>query len=107
MFLIRSLSLAGLVAMTIGIVAALSTGSFFSEGSALWDLPWGKVTLLDLYVGLAFFGAWIAFREKSKVRTVVWWVALLLLGNLASAVYLVIASFTSSSPRQLLVGDRA
>lgn len=104
---IRSLALVGLGVMAVAIAMAMSTGSIFNEGSAIWALPWGKVTLIDLYVGLVFFGAWVAFRERSTIRTIAWWVSLVLLGNLAAAVYLVVASFGSTSPRELIAGNRA
>jgi hypothetical protein len=35
-----------------------------------------------------------------------WWLGLLVLGNLAAALYLVIASFTASNVHELLTGER-
>ncbi|MGB7859532.1 MAG: DUF1475 family protein [Acidimicrobiia bacterium] len=104
---IRSLALVSLGVMAGAIAMAMSTGSISNEGSAIWALPWGRVTLIDLYIGLAFFGAWVAFRERSIIRTIAWWVSLLLLGNLAAAVYLVVASFGSANSRELIAGNRA
>ena len=60
MIAIRSLSLIGAMVMIVAIASAFATGDFFAEGSDIWALPWGKVTLIDLYVALAFFGAWVA-----------------------------------------------
>ena len=103
---VRILSLLGFVAMAVAIAVAFATGDFFEEGSAIWALPWGKVSLIDIYVGLAFFAAWIAYREDSIWATGAWWVALVVLGNLAAAAYLATASFRAATPQELLLGAR-
>ena len=103
---IRFVAVLGAVAMAAAIVTAFVTGEFASEGSEILALPWGKVTLIDLYVGLVFFGAWIALRERHAGRTLAWWVGLVVLGNLTAAIYLAIASFRASTPRELLIGRR-
>ena len=70
----------------------------------MWALTWGRVALVDLYVGLAVFGAWVAWRERSPGLVATWWVALIVLGNLAATVYLVRVSFTSRDINELLTG---
>lgn len=91
--------------MLLGIGYGSAAGGFGDDFSSLWSLPWGRVSLIDLYAGLAIFGAWIAYREKSLGRTVLWSIALLTLGNLAAGVYLVQAARTSGDVAALLVGD--
>jgi hypothetical protein len=90
--------------MSTAIVFGLVSGSFGEESSAIWALPWGKVTLVDLYLGLLLFGAWIAYREGSKGTVLAWWVALAVLGNLAAAAYLLRATFVAGSIPELLSG---
>ncbi|HUF16219.1 MAG TPA: DUF1475 family protein [Acidimicrobiia bacterium] len=104
---IRALSILGLVVMIAVIIYWLVSGDFFEEGSSIWSLTWGRVTLVDLYVGLIFFAAWIAQREKSPVVVAVWRLALVVLGNLAAAVYLVRASFSSIGIGEPLLGSEA
>ncbi len=106
MSVIRVISLVGVAAMAASISAALITGAFFEEGSAIWALPWGKVSLIDLYVGLIFFAMWIALREGSVRVTAAWWLALLLLGNLAAGLYLAVAAYRSTTLDDLLTGER-
>ena len=103
---IRLVALAGALAMAGSIAWAFATGDFFEEGSQIWGLAWGKVSLIDIYVGLAFFAAWIAYREGSWSRTAAWWIGLIVLGNLTAAVYLALAAFTSNSAEELLLRKR-
>jgi len=106
MVFIRIISLLGAVTMTIAVGLGFLSGGFVDEGSAIWALAWGKVTLIDLYVGLVFFGVWVSVRERRILAVVLWWVGLVVLGNLAAALYLVIASFNSSTVHELLTGER-
>ena len=50
--------------------------------------PWGVVTLLDLGVGLLFVAVWLALVEPSPWRAAVWIIALFVLGNVITLVYL-------------------
>lgn len=50
--------------------------------------PWGVVTLLDLGVGLLFVAAWIAVVEPRPRCAAGWIIALFLLGNVVTLVYL-------------------
>lgn len=101
---IRILGLAVSAAMIVAIVFGFVAGDFSVEGSQIWGLPWGRVSLIDLYLGLAIFGAWIAVRERSFGSTVAWWFSLVVLGNLAAGVYLTVAAFRSHDTRSLLLG---
>ena len=91
--------------MAGAIVYGLVSGGFADDGSAIWALPWGKVSLIDLYAGLVMFGAWIAVRETSRARIALWWVALVVLGNFAAGVYLVRAAMLADNTRELLMGQ--
>jgi cytochrome b561 len=93
------------LAMTGAIVYGFVNGGFGDDASAIWALPWGKVSIIDLYAGLVIFGAWIALRESNRARIALWWVALVVLGNFAAGIYLVRAAMLADSTRQLLLGE--
>jgi hypothetical protein len=102
---VRAFSVIAVLVM-VGIIAfGFISGDFSGEGSQIWGLAWGKVTLVDLYVGLAIFAIWVGSRERNVLTTAIWWVALVCLGNLAAAVYLARAAFTSDDVRELLLGS--
>ena len=90
--------------MLAAIVYGFATGDFWDEGSDIWALSWGRVSLIDLYAGLVLFAAWVAYRETSRVAIVAWWVALIGLGNLAAAVYVAWAAWRADSVQQVLIG---
>ncbi len=93
--------LTGLMAATIAY--GFAAGSFGDEGRTILDLAWGRVTLIDLYVGLVLFGGWILMRERSW-RAAPWLIALVFLGNLATALYAFVAAIRADSPTEFLTG---
>lgn len=107
MTLIRIFGLTVSATMVVAIVFGLLEGDFLADGAQILGLPWGTVTLVDLYLGLAIFGAWIGVRERSVIARATWWTSLILLGNLAAGIYLTVAAFRSRDIRSLLFGMRA
>jgi cytochrome b561 len=101
----RILAWTVVLAMAGAIIYGFANGNFGSNGSAIWALPWGKVSLIDLYAGLLLFAGWIWIRETAKPRIVLWWVALVVLGNLAAGIYVVAASLKAETTTELLTGS--
>jgi hypothetical protein len=91
----KIISLLGLLAMTGILLYGFTMGDFSSEGTRLLAMPWGIVSLVDLYVGFSLFSCWIVYREKSALRSIVWVVLMMTLGFWAGAFYTFIALQTS------------
>jgi len=85
----------GVIAMTTVLVFAFSQGDFFAEGSRLLSMPWGIVSLVDLYTGFSLFSGWIFYREKSLPVAIAWTIAMLTLGFFAGSLYALLALQTS------------
>jgi len=51
---------------------------------------WGVATLFDAYFGFLWFWLWIAHKETSPWRRLLWLLLLFALGNLAMAAYVMI-----------------
>jgi hypothetical protein len=79
------------------ITWAGSAENLWVELSAIAARRWGAVTLLDLFVGLAFVATWIAVLERRWWPTIAWILALLCLGNLTTLVYLMYRLATSEN----------
>ncbi|MGC9372021.1 MAG: DUF1475 family protein [Thermovirgaceae bacterium] len=88
---LRILALSALLVMLGAVLYGFVRGGFVEEGRVIGSLAWGKVTLVDLYVGLAFFAAWVIHRERSVGRAAPWLALLVVLRNLAAALYLILA----------------
>ncbi len=52
---------------------------------------WGRLIFADLLVGLAIFSAWVVYRERSAARAALWIASFLVLGNLGTLAYLLVA----------------
>ena len=91
----KTLSLLGLLAMTAVLIYGLTVGDFLGEGRQLLAMPWGIVSLVDLYVGFSLFSAWIVFRERSFVRSLVWVVLMMTLGFFTASLYAFLALHAS------------
>lgn len=106
MKLAKLLAWLALFAMSAALINGFLNGSFFDDGSELLSNPWGIVSLVDLYAGFTLFAIWIAYRETSVPRAVLWIVALMILGFFTGSVYVLYALYTSGGDKQkVLLGD--
>jgi hypothetical protein len=87
----KLISLAGLLAMTGVLIYGFTIGDFAAEGAKLLTMPWGIVSLVDLYVGFALFSCWIVYRERALVPSVIWVILMMVMGFWAGALYTYIA----------------
>lgn len=95
MKLAKLVSFLGVLAMSAVLIYAFTTGDFGAEGRTLLSMPWGIVSLVDLYVGFVLFAGWIIYREQSPLRAAVWVLLLMVLGFFIGSLYTLIALYTS------------
>jgi hypothetical protein len=55
-----------------------------------WTHPWFIATLFDAYWGFLTFYCWLVYKEVSWLARIAWLIAILLLGNIAMAIYVLI-----------------
>ncbi len=91
MKLARIVAASGMLAMMIVLGYAFATGNFAAEGKQLLGLPWGVVSLVDLYVGFALFSTWIVYRDGIRLSSLLWIAAVMTLGSLAICLYVFLA----------------
>jgi type IV secretory pathway VirB2 component (pilin) len=91
MRLAKLIALVGVIAMGGVLLYAFTSGDFAEEGRQLLALPWGVVSLVDLYVGFSLFSLWIVYRENSPGRSLVWIVLVMVLGFFAASLYTFLA----------------
>ncbi|MBW2472191.1 MAG: DUF1475 family protein [Deltaproteobacteria bacterium] len=95
------------VIMFVAIAIATATGDFGEEGSLLLDAPWGRMTLIDLYVGVALIFGWVILRERKLWVALLWLPVFVVLGHGGTALYAALAAFRSDDVEQFLLGWRA
>lgn len=104
----KIISLLGVLAMTAVLIYGFTIGDFSGEGSQLLSMPWGIVSLVDLYTGFTLFSMWIIYREKFLPVTIVWTVAMMTLGFFAGALYTFLALQASNGDwRKFWLGKHA
>ncbi|MES2595135.1 MAG: DUF1475 family protein [Verrucomicrobiota bacterium] len=82
------------------LLSMIAVTSWASTECALWDTPrdvathpWFIATLLDTYWAFLTFYCWVAYKETSWLARAAWLAGILLLGNIAMAVYMLIQLF--------------
>jgi hypothetical protein len=61
--------------------------------SAVLSHPWFIATMFDTYWAFLTFYCWVVYKEVSWIARIGWLVAILLLGNIAMAIYMLIELF--------------
>jgi hypothetical protein len=57
------------------------------------DRYWTIATLLDAYFGFLTFYVWVFYKETQWSRRILWFIAIMLLGNMAMSSYLLLQLF--------------
>ncbi len=85
------------IAFSIVLITMLAITAWASSHGALWEIPrevtqhpWFIATLFDTYFAFLTFWAWVAYKETSNLMRIAWLIAILLLGNIAIAAYMLI-----------------
>jgi hypothetical protein len=103
----KLIALLGLLAMSGVLIYGFTVGDFAGEGRELLSMPWGIVSLVDLYVGFVLFSGWIVYRERSAARSVVWVVLMMVLGFWTASLYTLLALQASEGDwRRFWLGRR-
>lgn len=84
----------GLALLGLLVWAALSMqdlhGSFMDQLAVVTTLPWGVVSLVDLYVGFLLFAVLVFLTERSWVVAALWAVPVFIVGNIWAALWFVV-----------------
>lgn len=79
-----------LVLMLYVTISASLNQDIVSATRQLWPDPWFRATLADAYCGFLFFWLWVSWREQSLAKSILWFVLIMTLGNIAMASYLLV-----------------
>jgi hypothetical protein len=89
--LLKIVSAAIFIAMTVVTVRTSLTVSLWDAWDAYAANPWAVATLWDAYCGFTIFWLWVAFRERSWAVKIAWLILVYALGNIATSAYVFLA----------------
>jgi len=95
MKLAKAFAITGTLIMFFTLGYGFIAGDFFKEGSILFSMAWGKVSLIDVYIGFFLFSAWVIYREEKWTTAVLWVLLIMVLGNFITCLYATIALYSS------------
>ena len=93
------------VSMTIMIIWAQSEVSIFE--SPIPSLPWGVVSLVDLYSGFILFSLWIFYKENI-ISAILWTFFVMTLGSFTIALYIIYSiNKSEGSTKKFFMGSNS
>lgn len=85
---------------SIVLISMLGVTTWASLQCALWETPravathpWFIATLFDTYWAFLTFYCWVVYKERGWTARIGWLIGILLLGNIAMAIYMLIQLF--------------
>jgi len=93
LWFLRALFLVVIVTMLMVTGWASGQCALFAIPREVATHPWFLATLLDAYWAFVTFFVWVAWKEQSLAARLLWFVAIILWGNLAMALYMLIELF--------------
>ena len=93
MKLAKAFAVTATLIMFFTLAYGFIAGDFFKEGSIIFALAWGKVSLIDVYIGFFLFSAWVLYREENWMTAAFWILLIMVLGNFITCFYATIALF--------------
>lgn len=104
---LRVLFLVVLASMVAVTAWASGQCALFNIPRDVFTHPWFIATLVDAYWAFIAFFIWVAWKEQSLAARVLWFIAIILLGNIAIAGYMLRELFhIRTSPEISLVFTR-
>jgi hypothetical protein len=103
----KIIAVIGILAMGFILIYGFTVGNIMKEGAIIGSMPWGIVSLVDVYTGFVLFCGWIFYREKSLVRAIIWTVAVMVFGNFVTSLYVLLTLLNSQGNwKQFWMGAR-
>ena len=107
MTLAKIVAIIGVISMAFALIYGFSSGTFSMDGAALIKMPWGIVSLVDVYVGFLLFSGWVIYRESKIWIALIWVVMIMVLGNFIASLYVLLAlQFSGGDWKKFWLGSR-
>lgn len=95
-----------LLSLITVVLYASFNGDFLGEFGTIIGMPWGLVTIVDLYIGFVLLIMWVYWRERALLTTIIIGVFMMTLGNIIACLYLLYAVYDSQGSMMKLVNGK-
>jgi hypothetical protein len=82
-----------LVWMCYTVISTSLQSDLFKQWNFLSGIPWMRATLWDFYANVAVIFVWVCYKEKSYLLKFIWLILLVVLGSIASCVFVLMQLF--------------
>jgi hypothetical protein len=93
----KIVAILGTLAMGATLIYGFSAGTLSQDGAALVKMPWGIVSLIDVYLGFILFCGWIVYREKNFLIALLLVIMVMVLDNFIASAYALCALLRSQT----------
>jgi len=91
----KCVAVLGMCVMGSALLYGFTQGDLSADGQVLLSIPWGIVSLIDVYVGFTLFSAWVIFRERRLSAALAWVALIMILGFFSASLYALLALYNS------------
>ena len=92
--ILKALFIAIAVSMILATTRAGMHENVLQATARLLKDPWGLATFADAYCGFITFFVWVGYRENNGLSRIVWFILIMLFGNIAMSSYVLMKLFT-------------
>ncbi len=75
------------LAMVYLVIVTSMASNLFQLPAVVVNEPWFKTTLVDFYFNITIFSVWVVYKEAQWLRSLLWILAFILLGSIATCFY--------------------
>ena len=86
-FYLKILFLGMALFMTFLAIKTSLESNIFQLDPLVLNEPWFKTTLVDFYFNITIISTWVLYKEAHLGRSILWIIAFVLLGSIATAFY--------------------
>jgi len=99
----KIVTLLAFIGFLVAIIYGVTQHDFFAEGNTMLSVFWGQFTMFDIYAAFIVFFVWVVIRERHFLKSVLWFVLIMLGGSMSICLYLFIALVTCNDDLKILL----
>jgi len=78
--------------IVVAVVTSLKS-NLWEVGPSILSEPWNVATLIDFYFNILIISVWVVYKENNILKSILWIVAFVILGSIATSFYVLTQLF--------------